>query len=113
MKKLLICGMLLGLLTTLSVAQRGRAVGGVGPTAGVSNNAPMAHTMPNAVTTNHDSVAPNATNSRSHSKTVAPNATTSPNTKSTTPPDARNVPNRVMLPDADGLGTQPRVNPNQ
>jgi hypothetical protein len=121
MKKILICGMLLGLLTTMSFAQRGRAAGGVGPAVGASNAAPMAHTMPNAVPVPHQGVSPNAVGPSGKTKTIAPNATatpaasstTSPNAKSTTAPDTRNVPNRVTMPDADGLGTQPRISPNQ
>lgn len=123
MKKLITCGMLLGLLSTVSFAQRGRAAAGVGPSAGMSNSAPMARSMPNAVTTSHQGVAPSAVAPNHRAKTVAPNAastpnakgttTVAPNAKSATAPDARSVHNRVMVPDADGLGTQPRINPNQ
>ena len=121
MKKLIICGMLLGFLSTLSFAQRGRAAGGAGPAVGMSNAAPVAHTTPNAIPVPHQGVSPNAVGPNGKATTVAPNAaatpnaspTTSPNAKSTTAPDARNVPNRVTMPDADGLGTQPRISPNQ
>ena len=70
MKKILICGMLLGLLSTLSFAQRGRATGGVGPTVGMSNTAPMAHTMPNAVPVPHQGISPNAVGPNGKAKTA-------------------------------------------
>ena len=127
MKKLLTYGILLGLLSTLGFAQRGRAAGGVGPAVGMQNTAPMARTMPNAVSTNHHGVAPNAVSSNRQAKTVAPNAVTAPNSNvpakapsatvapdanRTTAPDARNVPDQVTAPDANGLGNGSRVNPN-
>ena len=65
MKKLFVLGMLLGLLTSLSFAQRGRAVG-MGPTArgpigaNVGPMSPSARINPNAVTVGHDGISPNA-----------------------------------------------------
>ncbi len=79
MKKVLICGMLLGLLPGLASAQRGRTVGGMGPSARM----PMLDRMrsnvgvrPGSVNMGHDGVAPNAapiaTPVGSQSKTVGP-----------------------------------------
>lgn len=136
MKKLIICGMLLGLLTTVSVAQRGRAVGGASPTARMPNVAPMSQPMspvartPNAAATSHDGVTPNAVSGSTHAKTVSPNAESNANasaTQSVSPnatngnaapaartvdPHATTVPDRVTVPDASRNG-QTRVDPNQ
>ncbi|HSY10820.1 MAG TPA: hypothetical protein VK976_01395 [Verrucomicrobiae bacterium] len=125
MKKILICGMMLGLLTTVSFAQRGRTVGGVRPTATgprmapVAPMAPMASAAPNAVSNSRGSVAPSSVNSSTHAKTATPNAastpstaktvTPNPNAASTSPtaktvtPNANTVPDRTMLPDAQGV----------
>src|SRR5580704_3329658 len=74
MKKILICGMMLGLMTGVGFAQRGRAAGGVGPTAGMPS-APIGRTAPNAVTAVPRAPAPNAVSGPSNVKTVTPNAT--------------------------------------
>jgi hypothetical protein len=80
MKKVIICGMVLGLLSTVSFAQRGRAAGGTAPTARMPNAAPMSQPMapvartPNAAAPNHDGVTPNAVSGSNHSQTVSPNA---------------------------------------
>jgi hypothetical protein len=106
MRKLLICGMLLGLLSTVSFAQRGAARM---PTAG-----PISHSTtlsPNAVGNIHDGVVPNAAaKSPSHVMTgssadpVAPNAKTGSPNADTVKPDATNVPRAVTptvtMPDA-------------
>ena len=65
MKKVLMCGMMLGLLTAVGFAQRGgrASMGGVGPTARISNPG----VMPNISA--HGGIAPNAG--------AAPNARTS------------------------------------
>jgi hypothetical protein len=101
MKKLLVCGMLLGLLTSLSFAQRGRAYGGVGTSARIPNVGPVspnARTSPNAIGTGHDGVAPNATTGK-NPKHSAPNATADP-TARTVGPNTGTVPDRVITPDA-------------
>ena len=129
MKKLIICGVMFGLMTGVSFAQRGRAaggvgpaVGGVGPTARISNSAPAMGTTPNAVTTRHGSTAPNAVSGSTHAKTVTPNATNGASSTSVTPnagnattvsPNANTVPDRAINPDAQGVSDHTRVNPNQ
>jgi hypothetical protein len=109
MKQVLVCGMLLGLLTTVSFAQRGHAVGGVGTNPGITNVgpvSPIARPSPNAITVPHEGVAPNATTVEKNPSRVAPNATSDPtaktvaptaNTVGTTP---GTVPDRVILPNA-------------
>jgi len=102
MKKILLCAMALALLTSLSFAQRGRAMGG-GPTGVRSPNAgavsPHAGVNPNSLGMPHGGVLPNAATAKT-STTVKPNATVNP--KSTTVnPNAKTVqPDRVTLPDA-------------
>ena len=105
MKKVLIQGMLLGLLTGMCAAQRGHAAGGV---------APMARTTPNAITASHDGIAPNARTAGSVTAappraitvapnpktTVAPNATVSPNAKTTVAPNARTSAPETVAPNA-------------
>jgi hypothetical protein len=113
MKKLLICGMLLGLLTTVSYAQRGRAVGGIGTTGARLPNAgtvsPHVGITPNAVGMPHGGVLPNATTTTSKTtRTVTPNATSNPaartvgpNTVTTPPPTTVTMPNAHTGPSAD------------
>src|SRR5271155_2241214 len=84
MKKILVCGMLLGLLTSVSYAQRGHAVGGVGPGARIPNVGPVspnARTSPNAIGVGHDGVMPNAVTTQKNPKPLTPNATTDPTAK--------------------------------
>ena len=133
MKKIMICGMMLGLLTTVSFAQRGRTVGGARPAATSPRMAPaapmtpMATTTPNAVSNGRSDVAPNSVNSSTHAKTVTPDATSTPSTaKTVTPsaastppmtktvtPNANTVPDRTMLPDAQGVNDHAATTPNQ
>jgi hypothetical protein len=115
-KTIVACGMLLGLLSTVSVAQRQRlATGGTMPGArlpnatnggGVSNsgiNGVQGSTTSNS--RNGGIVQPNATNAPT-TKTVSPNA-------STGNPNAGKVPDRVTTPDATGLGNRTNnVDPN-
>ena len=96
MKKILICGMLLGLLSSVSVAQRGRAIG-MGPTARgpvganvgpIGPIGPNARINPSSVSVGHGGIAPNAkpidaiggtvspTAGRTHTPTVGPNSRT-------------------------------------
>lgn len=70
MKKVLVCGMLLGLLTSVSFAQRGRTMGGFGPTA--RGPSPTATTPP-MTAHSPDSVIPGSVLSNT---THAPTATT-------------------------------------
>jgi hypothetical protein len=129
MKRLLICGMMFGLLTGVGFAQRGRAVGGVGaatggvgPTARMPGIAPVVGTTPNAVTATHGSTAPNAVTGSTTANTVTPNATKGAKAAAVTPnsgkattvsPDANTVPDRALDPDAQGLSDHSRVSPNQ
>ncbi|MGA2688930.1 MAG: hypothetical protein ABSE85_12755 [Candidatus Korobacteraceae bacterium] len=110
MKKVLVCGMLLGLLTSVSFAQRGRAIGGVGTSARIPNVGPVSPTArinPNSINTGHDGVLPNATTGK-NPKPLTPNATTDPTAK-TVGPDAKTigpntvttVPDRVITSDAN------------
>jgi hypothetical protein len=116
MKKVLILGMLLGLLPTLAFAQRGRVAGGMGSSARTSNigttMSPNVGMRPNAVAPGHDGVAPNASTVGSHSKTVAPNATSSQTAK-TVGENPKTVPDKVMVPDARGVGADTGLGPNQ
>jgi hypothetical protein len=105
MQKVLFGGMLLTLLTSVCVAQRGHAAGGV---------APMARTTPNAITTSHGGIAPNARTAGSvttvtpktttvapHARTkVAPKATVAPNANTTVAPNARTSTPVTVAPDA-------------
>jgi hypothetical protein len=110
MRKVLVCGMLLGLLTSVSYAQRGHAVGGVGPSAATMPNigsmSPNARINPNATGMGHDGVLPNATTAGKNPARVAPNATTDPTAKTVGPAantvgtHAITVPGRVITPEA-------------
>jgi hypothetical protein len=111
MKKVLVCGMLLGLLTSVSFAQRGRAIGGVGTSARIPNVGPVSSTArinPNSINKGHDGVLPNATTPGKNPKPLTPNATTDP-TARTVDPTAKTVgpntvttvPDRVITPDAN------------
>lgn len=110
MKKVLICGMMLGLLTSVSYAQRGHAIGGVGPGARTPNVGPVspnARVSPNAIGVGHDGVMPNAVTMGKNPKPLTPNGTTDPTAK-TVDPTAKTVgpntittvPDRVITPDA-------------
>ncbi len=111
MRKLIVCGMLLGLLSTVSVAQRGRATGGAGPTVRMPNAAPMSQPMspvartPNAAATSHDGIAPDAVSGSTHSKTVSPNAQSNTSASAT----------QAVSPNADSrakASAPQNVNPN-
>src|SRR5215469_9017148 len=106
MKKLLICGMLLGLLTSLSYAQRGRAVGGhgVGTVGARMPNAdpvsPHAGMNPSAIGIAHGGVLPNARTAGETPRTIAPNATINPKARTVGPNSVTTPPNKVNLPNA-------------
>ena len=135
MKRILICGMLLVLATSLSFAQRSRGVGastgGVGPAVGhvgpavrMPDTGPMSPTGVRPNTAGADRTAPVAT--PSHVGTTSPdNMTVGPDT-SRVAPDAKapgansgkpanptGVPDRVAIPDANGAGDHTRISPNQ
>ncbi|HKD84072.1 MAG TPA: hypothetical protein VKB58_04945 [Terriglobales bacterium] len=105
MKKLLICGMLLGLLTSVSYAQRGRSVGGIGTSgARVPNVGPIsphAGVNPDSIGMPHGGVLPNArTTSGKTSKTTTPNATSDPKAQTVGPHANTTSPTRGTLPNA-------------
>jgi hypothetical protein len=112
MKKILLCGMMLGLLTAVSWAQRGRTIGGGGITSGARiPNAgaisPHAGMNPNAMTMPHGGVfssattAPNAvTTTSKNPKRVTPNATFDPTASTVGSHTENSSPDRVVLPDA-------------
>ena len=128
MKRILVCGTLLALATSLSFAQRGRAVGPstggvgpavghVGPAVGMPSTAPMAPTTgvrPDTV--NPDRVAPSVSPG---SGTVAPDTTTvGPDTGKPANPASvgshtSTVPDRAVVPDANDVTDHTRINPNQ
>jgi hypothetical protein len=115
MKKVLICGMLLGLLPCLAFAQRGRAVGSMGPSVHMPSVGSMPSNVgghPNAVAIGHDGVAPNSVPIGSDSKTVTPNATTSkvPSDVGTNP---KTVPDRVIPPDTGTMNPVTGVGPER
>ncbi|HUI84881.1 MAG TPA: hypothetical protein VL240_11690 [Candidatus Binatia bacterium] len=104
LNKVLACGLLLGLLTSVSLAQHGRlAGGGTLPGARLPNavNRPIGHTgsdlgrlAPNASKTG---VQPDAVGTRVSKKTKA---------------NANRVPDRVLIPDAHGIGNRTALGPN-
>lgn len=139
MKRILICGMLLALATSLSFAQRSRgagpttggmAVGHVGPAARMPATGPMAPTSSVRPDTT-DRVARDAANN--HVNAPSTDATHVSPTNGKAAPDAtvggpdtskpgnatgvgtRNstVPDRTTLPDANGVSDHAVINPNQ
>jgi len=108
MKKIVICGMMLGLLTAVSWAQRGRAIGGGTSGARIPNAgsiSPHAGMNPSAVGMPHGGVLPNATASPNATttkspNTVEPNATFDPKADTVGPHSVTTVPDSVKLPDA-------------
>ena len=117
MRRVLVCGMLLVFFTSLSYAQRGHSIGGVGPMARSRGaalggiHADSSKITPNPIGVGHDGVSPNAIPLSTRSKTVSPNAAGDPSVRTThpnattmpdarpVPPDAERVPGRVNLPD--------------
>ena len=107
LNKIIACGMLLGLLSSVSLAQRARLNnGGTLPGARLPNAVSMGggtvHAPNQGAITPKISTTPNA----AHAKTVGPNAASKPdagtvNPNATTSPDARTAnPNTVGSPDA-------------
>lgn len=114
MKKLLICGMLLGLLSSVSFAQRGRSVAGVGPSANTTGISGMpSHTPfnPNAVGVNHGGVMPNARTVGSQPSTVPSSATRSNTTA--IPSSTRTAPSKVTGPDARTVNPDTGLGPDR
>ena len=120
MKKILMCGMLLGLLSSVSVAQRGRAMGNVSPTPRPMPSATARGTIlpPGSVTSpapsptvvdrrampvtpnGNPTAAPNRT--AGASTTIAPSATTTgtPKVKATAAPNRGAGVSRTPAPNA-------------
>lgn len=114
MKKIFVCGILLGLLTTVSFAQRGRAAGGVGPAAGIPTTGTIAPNarIPDAATINRG-VSPSAVPTSPHAPIVGPNVASHPDTPTVSPnaasggnsktvaPNAESAPDHVISPNAN------------
>jgi hypothetical protein len=113
MKKVILIGMLLGLLTAVSVAQRGRAGGSMSPTArpdsslGARSTAGVSPTMGNGQTTVNRNVSPTPAPIKDPTigttATGAPNGTTLNQSVSPTP-----APIRDPL-----VGASPTAGPNK
>jgi len=98
MKKILICGMLLGLLTSVSFAQRGR-LGNGGAVAGA--RLPNTWTMGRGVSNNPSQIgiSPNAQRSGVQPNvTTGPATTVAPKAKTTVAPDARTNGSETVAP---------------
>ncbi len=128
MKKILICGMLLGFLTSSGFAQRravqpgalpsrGHAInaGSMGANVGVSPNVGMSPTA----ATGHNGISPSAVASGTSAKnvgssttTVKPNAATMGATKSVDPNAANGNASATAAPNAAGTNTAATVAPN-
>jgi hypothetical protein len=124
MKKTIVCGMLLGLLTTVGSAQRARTEPGMVPrarTVGVGPSVPMTPNVGVGATSGnlgHDGVAPSARTTGSKASTVTPNATngttastvkpnaTSDNTARTVDPNAANGTQASTVNSSATRGTQ-------
>ena len=142
MKRILICGMLLALATSLSFAQRSRgvgpttgagsAVGHIGPAARMPATAPMSPTTSaRPDTTDTGRVAPDAASNHVNAPSTATTSVGSTNGKpapeatvvgpdsakpaNSTGTGSRNstVPDRTTLPDANGVSDHTVINPNQ
>lgn len=108
MKKIVICGMMLGLLTAVSWAQRGRPVAR-GPISGgrIGSVSPNVGMNPSAVSMSHGGIAPNAatrpnavTTTGKNPNTVKPNATMDPTASTVGSHTGAGTPDRVITPDA-------------
>jgi hypothetical protein len=106
-KTIVACGMLLGLLTTVSLAQhqiRGSGSGTM-PGARLPNAVPNGGPVNSGIGLGSSSqtIRPNATSSPT-AKTVSPNASTGSSHAGTVGPNTETLPSRTTLPDANGLG---------
>jgi hypothetical protein len=101
MKKILVCGILLGLLTTVSFAQRrALSTGGTIPGARLPNATSTHIGMnPNSLGLPHGGVLPSATAGKA-SKTTTPNSTNNPRATTVKPNSETIQPDNVKLPDA-------------
>lgn len=127
MKRILICGMLLVLATSLSFAQRSRGVGpstgGIGPAVGqvgpvARMPGPMSTSPVRPDTIGADRVPNHVSTTSPDTRTVGPDA-------SRVAPDAKApgnsgkqanpaaAPDRAVIPDANGVSDHARINPNQ
>jgi hypothetical protein len=127
MKKMILCGMFLSLLTGICLAQRGgaRPMGSVGANAGPSPNVGTpshAVTLPDARAgapvaarsgaSNHArTVGPNVGVS-TNAKTVGPNAAAGANTKTVDPTAEGGTNVKTVGPDAEPDSRAPTANPN-
>jgi hypothetical protein len=102
MKRILLCGMLLAFLTSMSFAQRGRGRSGVGPTA--ITPAPSARVAPNAIGIAPSTVPPNARTGGAvippSAVTVAPRAEAPASTANPVAPAARTTSPETVAPKA-------------
>ncbi len=112
MKKVLVSGMLLGLLTSVSYAQHAHAItmrAGAGvriPNA--SPVSPIAGMNPSAISMGHDGMHPNAITTGTNPKPLTPNATTTKGPTATKDPTAK-----AVGPDADTVGSRTVTVPNR
>ena len=112
MKKLLICGLMVGLLSSVGVAQRARSMGPAARTPGMEPIAPNAHMGAGSASVGHSGISPSAVPAGTHARTATPNATSGTSSK-TVSPNAGRPSDRVMLPDARGISDHTRIDPNQ
>ena len=113
MRNAIVCATLLALLTTVSLAQRGRGMGGIGPTPRIPNAGPAAPNAtfgPNGIS--HGGVLPNVTQSPNatgvaKNPSARPNATFDPNGASHIP-NVTKDPNVPTLPEARSPGIPER-----
>lgn len=119
MKKVLICGMLLGLLPSLAFAQRGRMAGGIGPSSRTtmpSTIGPMSSTArinsnPGASTLGHGKVAP-STKPVGSVTTVKP-STVNGKTADSVGMTTKTVPDRDIPPDTGTVRPDSGVGPDR
>ena len=111
LKKLLACGVLLGLLTTVSLAQRGRlSNGGALPGARLPNA--TTHVQINHADPNVDRVTPNASKTGAQPDAVGVHAAKNPKPNADRVPNSANrVSNRVITPDANDVSDRIAVGP--
>jgi hypothetical protein len=128
MKKVLICGILLGLLPTLALAQRGRVAGGVGPasrtigptstvgpmttgTVGPMTSTGRINSNTGPATLSHGGMAP-STKPVGTTTTVAPSTDTG-KTIDSVGTNTKPVPNRTIPPDTGTIRPDTGVGPDR
>ncbi len=108
LKKVIACGMLLGLLTAVSFAQHQRtASGGTMPGARLPNTVHSGGVLGNPTYPSSVKAAPNT-----HTIGVQPNTTTSPTAK-TVGPNVNTNPDHVTTPNAQDVGNRTAAGPVQ